>query len=155
MSSQSNKALFTFIRISFSMLILVAVIYCTVRVSEIGYEFGYRVFTEPAVSAEPGRDIPVMVKDDMSDREVAKMLEEKGLIRDKNLGFLQIKLSAYSGKFIPGVYNLNTSMQIKEMLIVMSTEAEEMADELPTAGEEEGTAPVSMETETTEEESAP
>lgn len=139
-SSSSNKALFKFIRGAFSVLIVVMVVYATVQLSAVGYDFGYRVFTEPAMSAEPGVDIPVLIKEGMSDRDIAKTLEEKGLIRDKNLGFLQIKLSAYSGEAIPGAYTLNTSMDMKEILITICTE-EETSDE-ESAAESEGTATV-------------
>lgn len=139
-SSSSNKALFQFIRGAFSVLIVVMVVYATVQLSALGYDFGYRVFTEPAMSEEPGVDIPVLIKEGMSDREIAGTLEEKGLIRDKNLGFLQIKLSAYSGEAIPGAYTLNTSMDMKEILVTICTE-EEITDE-ESAAESEGTATV-------------
>jgi UPF0755 protein len=100
-----------------------------------GYEFGYRVFTEPAMEEAPGRDVMVLVKEDMSQREIADMLEEKGLIRDSSLFYLQLKLSAYSGKLLPGVYTLNTSMEPKEMMVVMATEPEVDTETEDTSGE--------------------
>lgn len=142
-SKSSNRALFGFIRAAFTVLVILAVVYVTVQLAMVGYDFGYRVFTEPAMSAAPGHDVPVLVKDDMSDLAIAKMLEEKGLIRDKNLGFLQIKLSAYSGKTIPGAYTLNTSMDVKEMMYIMSTVPEVLPEEDDTTGGvDEGTATV-------------
>ncbi len=142
-SKSSNKALFGFIRIAFSILVILAVVYATVQLAMVGYDFGYRVFTEPAMSAAPGRDVPVLIKDDMSDREIASMFADKGLIRDKNLGYIQIKLSAYSGKAIPGAYTLNTCMGIKEMMAVISTRVAETVDETTSAsGQDEGTATV-------------
>ncbi len=47
------------------------------------------------------------------------LLEEKGLVRDGKLFYLQYKLSAYDNKIQPGVYTLNTSMLPKEMMIEM------------------------------------
>ena len=52
------------------------------------------------------------------------ILEEKGLVRDSRLFYLQLKLSAYSGKIIPGVYTLNTSMTPKDMIVLMATSTE-------------------------------
>ena len=69
-----------------------------------------------------GKDRLVQVKDSMSEMEIAEMLEEKGLIRDRFLFVLQLKVSGYSGKLKAGPYTLNTSMTAEEMLQVMSQE---------------------------------
>ena len=116
-----NKALFSFIRIIFSVLIVVAVIYAAINMCSVAYDFGYRVFTEPAVDEAPGKDMLVVVKDDTSEKELGQILEEKGLVDNGNLFYLQLKLSAYEGKIIPGTYTLNTSMTAKEMMVAMST----------------------------------
>ena len=130
-----NKFLFRFISVAFKVMIALLVIAATVKLGGIGYDFGYRVFTEPAMAEEPGKDILVQVREDMSARELGKTLEEKGLVRDGNLFFLQLKLSAYSKKILPGVYTLNTSMTAKDMMVVMSTEVKESTEDTETAGE--------------------
>ena len=130
-----NKFLFRFISIAFKIMVVLFVIAATVKLGGIGYDFGYRVFTEPAMAEEPGKDILVQVRGDMSARELGKTLEEKGLVRDGNLFFLQLKLSAYSKKILPGVYTLNTSMTAKDMMVVMSTEVKESTEDTETAGE--------------------
>ena len=135
-----NKVLFTFIKISFAILVVLLVIYAAVNLSGLGYDFGYRVFTESAIEEAPGVDILVQVKEDTSESELGDILEEKGLVRDSRLFYLQIKLSAYSGKLIPGVYTLNTSMTPKEMIVLMATapEGEEsIEDESGTEAEKE------------------
>jgi UPF0755 protein len=48
---------------------------------------------------------------------------------------LQLKLSAYSGKLVPGVYTLNTSMEPKEMMVVMATVPEAETETEDTSGE--------------------
>ena len=130
-----NKFLFRFISIAFKIMVVLFVIAATVKLGGIGYDFGYRVFTEPAMAEEPGKDVLVQVREDMSARELGKTLEEKGLVRDGNLFFLQLKLSAYSKKILPGVYTLNTSMTAKDMMVVMSTEVKESTEDTETAGE--------------------
>ena len=124
-----NKVIYKFIRFAFSIMLALLIIYGTVRVSLISYDFGYRVFTESAIDEIPGTDIVVTIGESMGAEEIGQVLEENGLVRDKNLFFLQLKLSAYSNKIRPGMYTLNTSMTPKEMMIIMSTVPEEDTQE--------------------------
>lgn len=121
-SMDINKALFSFIKIAFLVMVILLVVYATIHLSKTGYEYGYRLYTETAVDEEPGEDVLVQVKPDMSNRQIAQMLQEKGLVRDSRLFYLQLKLSAYSHSIEPGVYTLNTSMTPKELMIAMSPE---------------------------------
>lgn len=92
------------------------------------YDYGYRVFAEEPVTVGDGRTISISVGASDSVRDIAKNLEEKGLIRDANLFFVQELLSEYHGKIIPGIYDLNTSMTNDEMLEIMSLESKEEED---------------------------
>lgn len=56
----------------------------------------------------------------MSFGEIAKLLEEKKLIKDKNVFRIQYLLSEYKGEIEPGSYVLNTSQTAEEMLRVLS-----------------------------------
>lgn len=118
-----NKALFRFIKVAFTIMVVLFVIYAFTKLGRTAYDFGYRVFTETAMEKEPGRDVLVQVDTGTSGKELGETLENKGLIRDAKLFAIQLKLSAYSHKLKPGVYTLNTSMTPKEMMVVMSTEA--------------------------------
>ena len=93
--------------------------------SEYCYDFGYRVFTEAPVDAEPGRDVIVQISDDMSDMDIAKELKEKGLVENAKLFFVQLKVSAYSGRLHSGVYTLNTSMTARDMMVLMAAKPEQ------------------------------
>ena len=116
-----NKVLFAFIKVAFSIMVIFLIIFCCVKLCTVGYDFGYRVFTEPAVADEGmGRDVVVSVTSDMSQKELANLLEDKGLVEDANLFYLQLKLSAYANKIKAGDYVLNTSMTAKEMMVIMS-----------------------------------
>ena len=129
-----NKVIFKFVSISFSILVTLLVIVGFIEIGRYCYDFGYRVFTETAMEETPGTDIVVQVTSDMSEYEIAKALEKDGLIRDAKLFYAQLKLSAYSGKLLPGTYTLNTSMTGKDMLVVMATDTSE--NEEPTEPEE-------------------
>ena len=88
----------------------------------------------------PGEDVLIQIKEGMSARELGQMLEEKGLVRDGNLFYLQLKLSAYSKDMAPGVYTLNTSMTAKEMMVEISETADEKASEEAAAATQEAEA---------------
>lgn len=120
-----NKVILKFVSISFSILVMLLVIIGLIELGTFCYGFGYRVFTESPVDQAPGKEVVVSVTPDMSEFEIGEMLEEQGLVRDDKLFFAQLKLSAYSGKLLPGIYTLNTSMTGKEMIVVMATAPEE------------------------------
>lgn len=124
-----NKVVFRFVSISFSILVILLVLIGFVKIGTYCYEFGYRVFTEAPVDADPGRDVMVQISGDMSDMDIAKELKEKGLVEDAKLFYVQLKVSAYSGKFHDGVYTLNTSMTARDMMVVMAAEPEQSTAE--------------------------
>ncbi len=97
----------------------------------MAYDYGYRVFTEAPVSVGEGRIISVEVKDAMAAKALGEMLQQKGLIRDSKIFFIQEKLSEYRGKETPGIYDLSTAMTAEEMLAVMCLEPEEEEEEAP------------------------
>lgn len=84
------------------------------------YDFGYRVFTEEPLSPAPGREITVSLTEGKSDMDIAKMLEDKGLVRDYKLAFVQILASEYREDLVPGVYTLNTAMTLEDMMCTMA-----------------------------------
>jgi UPF0755 protein len=135
-----NKVLFAFIKVIFSIVVILFIIVGTARLCLTGYDYGFRFFTETAVESEPGTDILVQVKDDTSSMDLAKMLERKGLIRDAKLFYMRLKLSAYSKSIQPGIYTLNTSMTPKEMMIAMS--AQESTEEAASTETEASTEEV-------------
>ncbi len=119
-----NKVIFKFLSFAFSIMLTLVIIYGTVRVGMTAFDFGYRVFTESPMEQTPGTDVIVTIEDGMDAKEIGELLKEKKLIRDENLFFFQLNLSAYADEIIPGTYTLNTSLTAKEMIIIMSTEPE-------------------------------
>lgn len=86
------------------------------------YDFGYRVFTEAPMAPEPGRDVTFSFTEGKSYLDIAKSLEEKGLTRDYKLAYVQILFSEARELMEPGIYTLNTSMTVEEMVAVMHSE---------------------------------
>ncbi len=121
----ASKIVLRIVGISFTVLVFVVVVYGLYQIGIYSYSYGYRVFAEPPMEQEDGSDKLVQVKSSMRAQDVGQMLEEKGLIRDKWLFVLQLKLSEYNGNLQPGYYTLNTSMTAHEMMQVMSGEEAE------------------------------
>lgn len=111
------------------IVILAAVVVFVFRTSTQVYDFGYRVFADEPMSVSGGRTITVGIAEDASLKEIANMLEEKGLIEDANLFIVQELLSAYHGKILPGIYDLSTDMKAEQMLEILSTSTEEEGEE--------------------------
>lgn len=105
--------------------ILAIVVLVIFRTGQKAYDFGFRIFTEEAVSAAPGRDVAVTIVQGDSTMDVAKMFEEKGLIRDPNLFYVQKKCSVYDNDIQPGFYTLNTSMTAEEMFAIIAGRKDE------------------------------
>ena len=99
------------------------------------YEFGFRIFTEEPMSEPPGRDVQITVSKSDGIKEVSKILEDKGLIRDAKLFRIQEKVSMYDGDIHPGIFTLNTSMTAEEMFAVL-LESDQKDEEEEPEGEE-------------------
>ncbi len=111
------------------VVITVLVVYVIYRGAVICYDYGYRIFTEPAVSSGEGRTVTVTVTADLSPLEMGELFVSKGLVKDAKLFALQYMLSEYREDFRPGVYDLSTAMTAEEMMKVMATDPEEVESE--------------------------
>lgn len=118
-----TKVVLRVLSISISVLFGVLVVCGLYQVGLKCYDFGYRVYTEPAVSQDGGKDALVQITDDMGTSELAELLEEKGLVQDARLFYVQAKLSGFDLE--PGVYTVNSSMTAFELMEAMTPAEEE------------------------------
>ena len=118
--------------------ILAIAILVVFRIGQEAYDFGFRIFTEEAMSPPPGRDVAVTIVQGDSTMDVARMFEEKGLIRDSKLFYAQKKCSVYDADIKPGFYTLNTSMTADDMFAIIAgrKDSEESGED----EEDDGTA---------------
>lgn len=107
-------------------VLVIAVVY---KGAVKAYDYGYRVFKEPPVSESPGLDITVEITVGKNTLQIGELLEEKGLIRDARLFYIQNMFSHYKDELRAGVYTLNTSMTMEEMMEVMSPKEPEETGE--------------------------
>ncbi len=86
------------------------------------YTFGHSIFDEQSVdTAANARETEVTIPENVSASQLAKIMYEKGLTKDQNIFYFQVKLSEYDGKFIAGTYTLNTSMKPTEIMKILAT----------------------------------
>lgn len=105
--------------------VIIAVIFVIYRGAMLCYDYGYRIFAEPAISAGEGRSVTVTVTEDMSPKEIGTLLLSKGLIRDEKLFVLQYYFSEFQKEVKPGTFELTTAMTVEEMMEVMASQASE------------------------------
>ncbi|MDO5382487.1 MAG: hypothetical protein Q4F06_07220 [Eubacteriales bacterium] len=117
----SNKTIRMIISLSLNLLLIVVGVYIIFTVGSRAYSFGNKIFNEKAIdSSENARVVEVTIKDNVTAKELSKILYDKGLVKDKTVTYFQISLSDYNNKFIAGTYELNTGMKPTEMMEVMS-----------------------------------
>ncbi len=103
------------------LVVAVAVVYAVYQGAMTCYSYGYRIFTEPAVSSGTGRVVTITLKEDATATELGELFAEKGLVKDAKLFALQYMFSEYRKDLIPGTYELSTAMTAEEMMEVMAT----------------------------------
>lgn len=111
------------ISVSLQMIVCAVAVILIYDAGVKGFAFGESIFTPEAVSSKAnGKDMIVIVEEDASDLEVAKLLQSKGLIKDYKVFFVQAML--YRSDLQPGTYTLNTSMTSEEILELLIQEPE-------------------------------
>ena len=96
-------------------------IFCVV-VYAIGirlFNFGHRLFYEKAIDPDNVKEVVFEIKQDDTVDEIANNLKQAGLIDD--IFVFKFRAKIYKIKFTPNTYNLNTSMNIKNMLDIFDS----------------------------------
>lgn len=108
----------------FKIIIYSLIIFVIYKGSIFAYEFGFSVFTEEPVDQDSGRDVTITIMKGQSAYDIGDTLQSSGLIEDSKVFWAREFLSEYHGKLSPGIYTLNTSMTMDEMMKMMSREEE-------------------------------
>lgn len=107
--------------VSLNMLLVIVSAFVIFLLGQKAYTFGYNIFNEQAVDAvEQARETEVTINSNVSASELAKIIYDKGLVKDETIFYLQVKLSDYDGKFKAGTYTLNTSMKPTDIMKELS-----------------------------------
>ena len=108
--------------------VVIAAAFIIYRGAAVCYDYGYRIFTEPAMTVGEGRTVSVTLTEDMSALEIGEMMLGKGLTRDSKLFALQYLLSEYKEDVKPGTYEVSTSMTAEEIMAAMVPPAQESVE---------------------------
>lgn len=123
---KSESLIGNFLATLFHVALVVVAVLLIQKYATQAYEYGYRIFKEPPVTAEgEGRTITITIANGVTPRSLGELLESKGLIRDKNLFVLQYFCSEYREDLKSGTYELSSTMTAEEMFAVMAGAYEE------------------------------
>ncbi len=137
-----KKIILGIINVAVRVAILIFVFSLIKKVCLTSYDYGYRVFSEKAMTEGDGFDKEVVIPIGSSALDIGKILKNKGLIRDEKLFYIQVLLSSYRGKLNPGSYNLNTSMTAEDMMRVMAGADEPEEEDSDTSTATQGNSTV-------------
>ena len=125
----AKKLVFAVFSTILRVAVVLIVVFSLYSAAMFCYDYGYRIFTEPAMSLGKGREVTVKVTEDMSPLKVGELFQEEGLVRDSRLFALQYLLSEYRKDVKPGVFVLSTGMTAEEMMGVMAGKDEPAQEE--------------------------
>lgn len=109
------------------IILSAAVIIIVFKLAVSAYDFGFNLFADIPVDEGDGRTVNVVISENQDTMDIAKMLEQKGLIRDAKMFYIQEKLSDYKNQIASGTYELNTAMSVEDMLVILCS-SEEMTE---------------------------
>lgn len=128
-SMETKDLVSTVVRTVVKYAVIAAVILLIYYGATTCYDYGYRIFMEPAMTTEENAQIvEVTVPADMSPKEIGELFEFAGLVRDGKLFTLQYYLSEFRKDVQPGTFHLSTAMTAEELMEAM-TVTEELEEE--------------------------
>ncbi|MGN0170057.1 MAG: hypothetical protein ACI39H_04760 [Lachnospiraceae bacterium] len=126
----SSKIVLKIVKICARILLYVVIFAGVVLIGRGSYEFGYRVFTEGAVSDQDHvQTVSVQITEGMDDMDIAREVKDKGLCRSSFLFYVQLKFSDSESEIKPGIYPLSTAMPPDEMIMVLGGTSDEEQEE--------------------------
>lgn len=121
-----KKTAKTIMGISIKAIVYIAIVIIIYEIAIWSFGVGEKVFSESGYQEEPGKNISVTISSSMSKMEVAELLEDKGIVENRWIFYIQSVL--YEADYEDGKYKLNTSYSPEDLVKRMSgrmTEGEE------------------------------
>ena len=114
-----NVLVSTAVAIAVRVIVYSLIIVAIVKGAQVSYNFGHEIFYVSSVDEAPGRDVQVKIPSGSSATEVAQLLEDNGLIKNRASFYVQAWFFQYDMN--AGTYDLNTSMTPRQMLEIIDT----------------------------------
>lgn len=135
---KTDQMLYAVLRAILQVTIAIILIFGFYAAASKFYDYGYRIFTEPAVAIGSGREVKVSISEKMSAWKIGSYFEKEGLVKDGKLFALQYLLSEYREEVHGGDFLLNTNMTAEEMMKAMSEQGASALQTLETLQDEDG-----------------
>ena len=116
-SKNINSISSAVIRFSMTIIIIACLILGAVFVARFSYSFGHDIFYNSSVEEKPGTDIYVTIESTDAS-EVGDMLKTQGIIANSLAFYIQSKF--FEIEIQPGIYSLNTSQSVREILEILA-----------------------------------
>ena len=108
-----------------ALLVDVLIVYVIVKGFSTSYSLSYEVFSDSAKNVSDRSTVVIQIPPDSSTSSVSELLYENGLIKNKYVMMLKIKLGDYGGLIKTGKYVLSPSMTYDEIIrVITHTEQE-------------------------------
>ncbi len=101
--------------------VYILVIFLFIKAATLAYDFSYQVFGDPAMSKYNQETVRIDVPEGTTVKEVAKTLEDNGLIKYKSAFVLRMKLAKLSDSIQPGTYDLSQTMTADDIVLALTT----------------------------------
>ncbi len=112
------------------ILLIVFAVSIISRYASVAYRYGYNIYNQIPASQYDTRTVSVSITDSMSVMDIAELLENRGIVTDKFLFWLQEMFSEYHGMIAAGTYELSPSQTADEIIAQMcASNIEEEAQE--------------------------
>lgn len=121
----AQKAVLRVVSVCLSVAAFVAVLLGIIYLGQTAYHYTQAVFSDEAFQEAPGKDVVLKLSEDVSIKQLTKVLEKNGLIENASVFQMKMKLEDFGDTVKAGSYHLNSSMKPSEMLQVLSGQSED------------------------------
>ena len=120
-SKTLRAVFFSVLRLAVNLIIL----YLLLQLFLFAYHFAYQVFANEAYQPKNKATVTVTVHEGASAMNIARVLEEEGVIVNKYTFILRYRFSKYNGQLKAGTYEVGPSMKTDDILAILSAEEPE------------------------------
>ena len=135
-SVKAESRLKTALYYSVELLVDVLIVYVFIKAFALSFNFAYDVFHDSAKNPGDRNYVVVKIEPYSSTSKISDQLYDAGVIENKYVMILRMKVGEYGDKIKPGKYGLSASMTYEEILGVITGSAkteEEEKEEKETA----------------------
>lgn len=106
--------------ICLKVAVYVAIVLGLIYLGQTTYYYTHAVFANEAFEEAPGKTVKLTISETVSGKELARVLEENGLIEDSKVFQIQMKMAGFGQTIEADTYELNTSMPPSELIKILS-----------------------------------